>query len=152
MNMRLTRYALNFVVATCLAATMVACSKKVEAPAMDDGTLVSNVKAALAADPATKDLNLEVAAHSGVVELSGGFDDYAKLDRALAIVRGVDGVKSLEDKTVHREGSAPAAASAAPAAAPSAPASPDAAPAAPAATTPAAPAAPPAETAAPGAK
>jgi hypothetical protein len=116
MNKTYSRFALNFLAVAALSASLIACSKhdEVVTPVVEDSVLTSNVKAALAADPETKDANLNVTARSGVVELSGSFDSYPKLDRALAVTRGVTGVKSVDDKTVKNE----VAAAAAPAAEP----------------------------------
>lgn len=119
-----SRFALNFLAVAALSASLIACSKNDEVviPVVEDSVLTSNVKAALAADPETKDANLGVTARSGVVELSGTFDSYSKLDRALAVTRGVTGVKSVDDKTVKNAAAAapaaPAAEMTAPAAAP----------------------------------
>lgn len=112
MNKQHSRFALKCLAIFALSATLAACSKHDEnaVPVVEDSVLTSNVKAALAADPETKDINLNVAAHSGVVELSGSFDSYSKLDRALAVTRGVIGVKSVDDKTVKKEVAAGAAA------------------------------------------
>ena len=124
MNKQHSRFALKCLAIFALSATLAACSKHEETavPVVEDSVLTSNVKAALAADPETKDINLNVAAHSGVVELSGGFDSYSKLDRALAVTRAVTGVKSVDDKTVKREEAAAPAPTAAPAELPAAPA------------------------------
>ncbi|HWT54179.1 MAG TPA: BON domain-containing protein [Rhodocyclaceae bacterium] len=120
MNKTHSRFALNCLAIIAVSASLFACSKHDEnvVPVVEDSVLTSNVKAALAADPETKNINLTVAAHSGVVELSGGFDSYPQLDRALTVTRGVTGVKSVDDKTVKREGTAAAAPAAVPAAAP----------------------------------
>jgi osmotically-inducible protein OsmY len=125
-----SRFALNFLAVTALSVSLIACSKhdEVVIPVVEDSVLTTNVKAALAADPETKDANLNVVARSGVVELSGSFDSYSKLDRALAVTRGVTGVKSVDDKTVKNE-AAVAAAPAAAAPAADLPAAPAAAPA-----------------------
>lgn len=135
MNQRFSRLALKLVLAGTLSAALLGCGKEEEViPVVEDGTLTSNVKAAIAADPELKGLDLQVAARAGVVELSGAFDSYSKLDRALSVARSVTGVKSIDDKTVKREDvAAPVAAVAAPA-----PAAEPAAAAAPAAPAPAA--------------
>ena len=133
MNKQYSRFALNCLAVAALSVALIACNKKPDEaviPVVEDSVLTANVKAALAADPELRGMDLQVAAKSGVVELSGGFDSYPKLDRAVTVVRGVTGVREVNDKTVKREG----AAAAAPAV--------EAAPAAPAADLPAAPAAP----------
>lgn len=128
MNKKYSRFALNCLAVFALSATLAACSKHDEnvVPVVEDGALTANVKAALAADAETKDLGLNVAARSGVVELSGTFDSYPKLDRALTIARGVSGVKSVDDKTVKKDDAAAAAPAPAaiPADLPAAPAAP----------------------------
>lgn len=93
-----------------MSASLFACSKHDELviPVVEDSVLTANVNAALAVNPDTKGLNLVVAAHSGVVELSGSFDSYPKLDRALALTCGVTGVKSVDDKTVKKDDAATA--------------------------------------------
>lgn len=122
MNQRFSRLALNLVLAGTLTAVLLGCGKKEEIiPVVEDSVLTSNVKAAIAADPDLKGLDIQVIARAGIVELSGVFDSYPKLDRALVIARGVTGVKSIDDKTVKREDPAPAASPAAPVA-PAAPA------------------------------
>lgn len=117
MNQRFSRLALKLVLAGTLSVALLGCGKEEEViPVVEDGTLTSNVKAAIAADPELKGLDLQVTARAGVVELSGAFDSYSKLDRALSVARSVTGVKSIDDKTVKREdAAAPVAAVAAPA-------------------------------------
>jgi hyperosmotically inducible protein len=117
MNKRFSRLALKLLIAGSLSATLIACSEKA-APLVDDSTLNSTVKAALAADPELK--GFEVVASSGVVQLSGTFDSYPQIDRALSVVRGVPGVLSVNDKTSKREDSAPLAATPAEVVAPAA--------------------------------
>ena len=116
MTLKHSRFALNCLAVIAVSASLFACSKHDEAaiPVVEDSVLSANVKAALAADPDTKGLNLVVAAHAGVVELSGSFDSYPKLDRALALTRGVTGVKSVDDKTVKKDDAATATPAAAP--------------------------------------
>ncbi|MBY0341817.1 MAG: BON domain-containing protein [Rhodocyclaceae bacterium] len=114
MNQRFSRLALNLVLAGTLSAALLGCGKEENiTPVVEDSVLTSNVKAAIAADPELKGLDIQVAANAGVVELSGAFDSYPKLDRALSVVRGVTGVKSVDDKTIKREEAAAAPATAA---------------------------------------
>ncbi len=126
MNKQHFRTALSFLAAAALSVSLFGCSSKHEEvviPVVEDSVLTANVKAALAADPELKGAELTAAANSGVVTLSGAVDNYPQIDRALAVVRAVVGVKSVDDKTTKKESAAPAAAPvAAPAAAPAAPA------------------------------
>ncbi|HTJ97840.1 MAG TPA: BON domain-containing protein [Rhodocyclaceae bacterium] len=123
MNTRYSRFALTLALTGALSASLLACNKPAEIiiPVVADGTLTTNVKSALAAEPELKGIDISVAAHDGVVEIGGIFDSYPKIDRALTIARAVTGVKSIDDKTAKKD--APAApAAAAPAAVEAAPA------------------------------
>lgn len=111
MNKQYTRLALNCLAVVALSVSLIACNKKPDEPVIpvvEDNVLSANVKAALAADPELKGTDLKAVARSGVVELSGTFDTYPAIDRALAVTRGVTGVRSVEDKTAKREDSPPA--------------------------------------------
>jgi hyperosmotically inducible protein len=110
MNIRYSRIALNLALAGALSASLLACNKPAETviPVVEDGTLTTNVKTALAAEPELKGIDIKVAAHDGVVEIAGAFDSYPKIDRALTIARSVSGVKSIDDKTTKKDGPAAA--------------------------------------------
>ena len=104
-NIRI-RTLLNLMLAAGLAVFLTACDSRHEAPpipVVEDSVLTTNVKTALAADPELQSLNLSVAAKAGVVQLSGDVDSYPKIDRALTIVRGVSGVREVDDKTVMKK-------------------------------------------------
>lgn len=125
MNKQYSRFALSLAMAAALSVSLLACNKPAEVviPAVEDSVLTANVKAALAADPELKGAKLNVEAHTGVIQLSGMLDSYPQIDRALAVVGAVIGVKSIDDKTSKKEGAAaPVAAEPAPAAAEAAPA------------------------------
>lgn len=105
MNKQHSHFALNCLAVLAVSASLFACSKHDEAliPVVEDSVLTANVKAALATDADVNNSKLTVAARSGVVELGGSFESYAAIDRALALTRGVTGVKSVDDKTVKKE-------------------------------------------------
>ncbi len=126
MKNRHYRNALNLVLAGAIAAALLGCGKEeVVIPVVDDNVLTATVKDALAADPELKGLNIKVAAHAGVVELSGMIDSYPQMDRAINTTRSITGVRSVDDKTVKRESAAaPAAVEPTPAATPSTPEAP----------------------------
>ena len=65
--------------------------------AIANGTLTARVKAALLADPDVKGLQIDVDSNDGVVTLSGALDRAANVERAQALARGVEGVKSVEN-------------------------------------------------------
>ena len=66
--------------------------------AIANGTLTARVKAALLADPDVKGLQIDVDSNDGVVTLSGALDRAANVERAQALARGVEGVKSVENR------------------------------------------------------
>lgn len=64
---------------------------------LDDSVVTSKVKAAILNDPELKVLQINVETFKGVVQLSGFVDSKSMMDRAVAVTRGVAGVKSVKD-------------------------------------------------------
>ena len=64
---------------------------------IDDSVVTARVKSALLADPDVKSFEFKVETRKGEVQLSGFADDQTKIDRAIAVTRGVEGVKSIEN-------------------------------------------------------
>ncbi len=65
---------------------------------IDDSVVTTRVKSALVADPDVKGFDFKVETRKGEVQLSGFADDQTKIDRAIAVTRGVAGVKSIDNK------------------------------------------------------
>jgi hyperosmotically inducible protein len=65
--------------------------------AVNDNTLTARVKAALAADATTKAYQIKVDVNEGRVALGGFVDTEESKNNASRIVRGVDGVKNVEN-------------------------------------------------------
>ena len=72
--------------------------------AIANGALTAKVKGALLADPDVKGLQIDVDARDGVVTLTGTLDRAAAVERAQAIARGVDGVKSVQSRLAVKPG------------------------------------------------
>lgn len=99
-----------FVLILSLAGALLisGCGKKEEGPKpeakttvgtqIDDSTITTKVKSALLADPDIKSFDIKVETNKGVVQLSGFVDSQARVDRAVAIAKGVEGVKSVENR------------------------------------------------------
>lgn len=66
--------------------------------AIDDSVITTKAKSALLADTTVKGTDINVETNRGVVSLSGMVDNDRQRDRAASIVRGIDGVKSVENK------------------------------------------------------
>jgi hyperosmotically inducible protein len=64
---------------------------------IDDTVITTKVKAALVEDPLTKATEINVETFKGVVQLSGFVASQAAADRAIALARGVAGVKSVKN-------------------------------------------------------
>jgi cytidylate kinase len=62
---------------------------------MDNLVLASQVRAALALDPATSDLEVEAVASRGTVRISGKLSRVSELDEIKRVARAVPGVQSL---------------------------------------------------------
>jgi len=67
---------------------------------IDDSALTTKVKSALVADPEVKGTQMQVEVHGGVVQLSGFVDRAADAQRAVAVARGVEGVKEVRNNLI----------------------------------------------------
>jgi hyperosmotically inducible periplasmic protein len=65
---------------------------------VDDSTITTKVKSALLADADVKSFDIKVETRKGEVQLSGFVDNQAQIDRAIAVAKGVEGVKSIDNK------------------------------------------------------
>jgi len=65
---------------------------------IDDSVVTARVKSALLADPDVKSFDFKVETRKGEVQLSGFVDNQTQIDRAIAVTRGVAGVKSIDNK------------------------------------------------------
>ncbi|MEO8768206.1 MAG: BON domain-containing protein [Nitrosospira sp.] len=65
---------------------------------IDDGTVTTKVKSALLADADVKSFDIKVETRKGEVQLSGFVDNQVQMDRAIAVAKGVEGVKSVDNK------------------------------------------------------
>lgn len=96
-------------VAWAAALSLAACSKPAEPtgatpPAVsvvteiDDSVLTATIKAALLAQDDVKSFDLKVETRKGDVLLSGFVDNQSQVDHAVTTVRGVAGVKSVDNR------------------------------------------------------
>jgi hyperosmotically inducible protein len=65
---------------------------------IDDSVVTTRVKAALLADPDVKSYGFKVDTRKGEVQLSGFVDNQTQIDQAIAVARGVTGVKGIDNK------------------------------------------------------
>ena len=65
---------------------------------IDDSVVTAAVKSAFLADADVKSFDLKVETRKGEVQLSGFVDSQAQVDRAIVVARGVNGVKSIDNK------------------------------------------------------
>lgn len=72
--------------------------------AIANGALTAKVKGALLADPDVKGLQIDVDSRDGVVTLTGTLAHAAAIERAQAIARGVDGVRSVDSRLAVKPG------------------------------------------------
>ncbi|NOZ87793.1 MAG: BON domain-containing protein [Deltaproteobacteria bacterium] len=63
---------------------------------LNDYLLAGRVAAALATDPRTSELDVDVTAEEGALSLSGRLATEAQVEAVLEIAKGVDGVKSID--------------------------------------------------------
>ncbi|MCC6534767.1 MAG: BON domain-containing protein [Burkholderiales bacterium] len=65
---------------------------------LGDAALTAKVKTALLADKEVNGSDIDVDTKLGVVTLRGRLSDQAQIERALAVARAVDGVKSVDNQ------------------------------------------------------
>ena len=66
--------------------------------AIDDSVITTKAKSALLADTTVKGSQINVETDKGVVSLSGMVDNERQRERAVSIVKGIDGVKSVDNR------------------------------------------------------
>lgn len=64
---------------------------------IDDSVVTTRVRSALLADPDVKSLDIKVETRKGNVQLSGFVDSQERIDKAIALVLKVEGVKGVEN-------------------------------------------------------
>ena len=103
------RLFLSAFAATVLALAAAGCTKPADtatAPVpstsvgtvIDDSVLTTRVKSALLADPDVKSFDIKTESRKGEVQLSGYVDNQTQIDRAVAVVRAVEGVAGVDNK------------------------------------------------------
>ena len=73
---------------------------------IDDTAITTKVKTALLADDYVKGLDIKVETRKGVVQLSGYVDSQEQIDKAVAITKGIKGVKNVDNKMMVKGGRA----------------------------------------------
>lgn len=71
----------------------------------DDTAITTKVKSAFMGNADVKGTDIKVETRKGVVQLSGFVDNQAQMDRAVALAKGVEGVKSVDNKMDLKTGS-----------------------------------------------
>jgi hyperosmotically inducible protein len=92
------------------AATPVTPSDTLALGMIKDKALATIIQSALLADPVVKNFNLDVDVSAGEVQLSGGVDEQAQIDRALQVTRSVVGIKRINNQLIVKVASAAVAA------------------------------------------
>jgi hyperosmotically inducible periplasmic protein len=75
-----------------------AAAKPTETAADTDAALADRIKSQLAADNQVKNAPIEVTAHSGVITLQGTVPTRAAKERALTVVKSIDGVTQVVER------------------------------------------------------
>lgn len=73
---------------------------------IDDSVVTTRVKSALLNDPDIKSFDLKVETRKGEVMLSGFVDNQTQIDRAITLIRTVEGVKNIDNKVSLKVGTA----------------------------------------------
>ena len=67
---------------------------------IDDSVITTKVKTRLAADDFFKSFQISVDTYQGIVQLGGFVDSKKTVDKAVEIVKGVDGVRSIKNNLI----------------------------------------------------
>lgn len=73
---------------------------------IDDSVVTTRVKSALLNDADIKSFDLKVETRKGEVMLSGFVDNQTQIDRAVTLIRTVEGVKNIDNKVSLKVGTA----------------------------------------------
>ncbi len=73
---------------------------------IDDTAITTKVKTALLADDYVKGLDIKVETRKGEVQLSGYVDSQEQIDKAVAIAKGIEGVKNVNNEMMVKGGEA----------------------------------------------
>lgn len=87
-------------------ATGAPVSKTTVGNEIDDSVVTARVKSALLADNEVKSFEIKVETRKGNVQLSGFIDSQARIDKAVALVLKVEGVKGVENGMTRKDGRA----------------------------------------------
>ncbi|QXP83251.1 BON domain-containing protein [Methylococcus sp. ANG] len=86
---------------TLMLLTTVSCASTQTQEGMgeyvDDSVITSKVKTAIFSEPSLSSAEINVETFKGVVQLSGFVNSRADINRAVAVARGVGGVKSVKN-------------------------------------------------------
>lgn len=114
MNNPLGLRILTTTIAGVMTVSMVACNNAADntgaaAPSItvgteiDDGVVTTRVKSALLADADIKGFDIKVETRKGEVMLSGFVDNQTQIDRTMALVITLEGVKSIDNKLSQKD-------------------------------------------------
>lgn len=117
MKYQLTAWIPGLALACAASIVMSGCDKREAATStpvsgttvgteIDDSVVTTRVKSALLADPDVKSFDIKVETRKGQVQLSGFVDTQDRIDKAIALVRAVEGVKGVENGMAVKEGKA----------------------------------------------
>lgn len=71
---------------------------------IDDSVITAKVKVALMSNDEIRSLDIKIRTYKGVVMLSGFADNPFQIDRSIAVVMGVEGVKDVDNQLSLKEG------------------------------------------------
>lgn len=84
-----------------LVVSLVACApnsnRATAGQYIDDTVITGKVKAALVADPTLKATEIQVDTYKGAVQLSGFVSSADHIPKAVQLVKGIEGVKSVKN-------------------------------------------------------
>ena len=99
--MKQTKWIVTFIMAIMLGALVQGCAStpKQESTGqfVDDAVISTKVKAAIVNEPTLSNFEIKVDTYKGIVQLSGFVGSQEKMDKAVEVARGVEGVKDVKN-------------------------------------------------------
>ena len=102
--MKKRNIVIHFLMLLMLIATLAACAatrtQESAGEYVDDSVITTKVKSLLAADDFLKSFDISVESFKGKVQLSGFVHSQKAVDKAVEIVKSVQGVKSINNNLI----------------------------------------------------
>ena len=99
--MKQTKWIVTFIMLVMLGGLVEGCAstptQEGTGQYIDDAVISTKVRAALVNAPELSSFEIKVDTYKGIVQLSGFVGSVEKMDKAIAVARGIEGVKEVKN-------------------------------------------------------